>query len=629
MAENSGHSFILPPLGAPGQFPTLYQLPPFNPEALKPLPPPPPFNLAALKPLPPPPTDQIPLAPPPTVQKPLSLQPPVQIPLAPAPQPSTGIQKGLKLNDSTIVSKISGPVSMHYLKPNEDFYRSFRGQVNFPLVLLFGDVHRSEEQLCEPCNKENRRNMCYEIYNPEFLRQFDNLASQDSPIDFFTESAPKWITNNSFLSTQGILFNKFYKQVVKNCHKTELRKRNYNRYKEICPTENIRWHWVDVRFNTKNVEYYLFNGLDEYIQKNVYQDYPLENFYKFKYSTVGASISHLNRVEREHIESVTNNVIKIHTLIIDEFIKYLINPKQREEIKSNFTKLIGNKILQYITAYQKYSLINKQFSKVHNLFEIIKNYILNSLADLQNKFVLIRLYNVELLNQFKQIILRRTKLIPIAVSDELRRFIQEYCTFFINNIDDKLLDIYCILRMFKNPQNDKNSTLSICYFGDAHINNIRDILMKLFGYNIYYFHPENERNLRCLDIKEFINLPRDIQAHNLLRAEFRGRIAIDAAPSSAQNAAPSSAQNAAPSSKKVKTYIGASREPTLVNVRPYTRNGNVLNNYGHRIYENNNHIYTKRRNTNTNIYNRTPKNQIGGKKGKSKKQKSKSKSKKN
>ena len=130
---------------------------------------------------------------------------------------------GLKLHeDGPVVKKISGPVSLYYLKPPTDFYFKYKGQINMPLVLLFGDLHQSYDNLCEPCNHDDG---CMEIYSPAFLTLLDNLSTLESPIDFYTESAKGWIQNHDFLKKQGILFNRFFKETTRLCHQTELRKK--------------------------------------------------------------------------------------------------------------------------------------------------------------------------------------------------------------------------------------------------------------------------------------------------------------------------------------------------------------------------------------------------------------------
>ena len=94
-------------------------------------------------------------------------------------------EPGLHLTDKTI-HRISGPISMYYLKPKST--KAFKeDRENLPLVLLWGDSHRDDEGMCEDCSCSDGA-CCYPIYDKGFLKELDKLAS-NYPVDFYTESS--------------------------------------------------------------------------------------------------------------------------------------------------------------------------------------------------------------------------------------------------------------------------------------------------------------------------------------------------------------------------------------------------------------------------------------------------------
>jgi len=72
----------------------------------------------------------------------------------------TSSEKGLIINN-TIIKKISGPVSFYLLVPHKK---------EFPTILLFGDIHFSNLNICSECDEKNN---CYPIWSTEFLSILD------------------------------------------------------------------------------------------------------------------------------------------------------------------------------------------------------------------------------------------------------------------------------------------------------------------------------------------------------------------------------------------------------------------------------------------------------------------------
>ena len=74
-----------------------------------------------------------------------------------------------------IISNISGPVVCYYLKPDKKIFKNLKNYgIELPLLLLFGDIHGSSDEMCTDC--ENSEG-CYRIYDENLLKLLDSLSS--------------------------------------------------------------------------------------------------------------------------------------------------------------------------------------------------------------------------------------------------------------------------------------------------------------------------------------------------------------------------------------------------------------------------------------------------------------------
>ncbi len=150
---------------------------------------------------------------------------------------------------------------MYYLKPRRDVYETFHAQgLDLPLLLLFGDVHRSNKGVCEDCDCEE--DCCKLIYDKEFIREFDTIA-RETPVDFYTESSEHKEFYHKGSKSEDVLFKDFLYETVLPCHDTQLRKTSA--YTEKCPTKFIRWHYGDIRKFSSVIEGMMLFPLSEYI----------------------------------------------------------------------------------------------------------------------------------------------------------------------------------------------------------------------------------------------------------------------------------------------------------------------------------------------------------------------------
>jgi hypothetical protein len=101
-------------------------------------------------------------------------------------------------------------------------------------------------------------------------------------------------------------------------------------------------------------------------------------------------------------------------------------------------------------------------------------------------------------------------------TDDFAKIIDKVCDL----ITAPLLDIYCISRIFKKPKGGVRSDLSICYFGDLHIKDIKDLLLLTGEYELVISKDSKIKEgdneyYRCLNFSDVkIDLLKDLKNHN-------------------------------------------------------------------------------------------------------------------
>ena len=362
-------------------------------------------------------------------------------------KPLNGIHIG-----NEIIKKISGPISFYYLKP----IKVKEEGIDFPLIILFGDLHDSRETMCTPCNNAEG---CYQIYDASFLKLLDEISPLNKPVDLYFED----FKVNSSYENESILFDDdplntttIYEKFNSNSNKnininltpplhifqqlygipcfTHIR-RDITPISKKCPTTNIRWQYGDVRFCDNCIETIIDKWtLDKKLTRN--ED-------KIK-NALDKMIKNFNKT-RDHLELSTMLFIILNTknsLIIKQFKKQSFPPFKDIQFWINISaqSLIHSIEIQYFTIKEAINLL--------------------------------------------------------------------------------LVDIYTIMRIMKQPNKTHiQSTLCIGYFGHSHILDMVNIFTKYLNYTIEYQIEENNEN-RCLEITESINLTKDIEEHNRIRDSF-------------------------------------------------------------------------------------------------------------
>jgi len=418
---------------------------------------------------------------------------------------------GLMFSKKDIVRYISGPVSMYYLKPKEDSFRMIYEEYGYylSLVLLFGDIHFSKENMCS-----DDTDKYYNIYDDNFISKFDTIADI-TPIDFFVETSPyENIKNPMIISPLKIL-----KKEYKDCF--DLKLRDTSKY-ELCPTKNIRWHYSDIRLYKNKIEGHIFSYFLYFriLYDNIKKGSIGINSYEFEQTQLDNDLhsfmpkpNNSNYILEKHLNLSTKG------FVLELFNLFIEDPTNSDKM----TILISN----IINTVQINSLLYKQMnysSPKHKLFweSIIKFSIYSDkifLRDLEKleigeyKELLINIKN-ELIEGKYSIIIRPENNLKYTIILGILKDIFERFTA-------KLLDLYFLSRLFKNPEDNINSTLSICYFGNEHIKIIYEIL-KNIGYNTDFDKKlskiDNKVN-RCIAIDKLIDLENDVTTHSSLKSQ--------------------------------------------------------------------------------------------------------------
>jgi len=402
--------------------------------------------------------------------------------------PKISYTNGLIINKKRL-SSISGPVSFHYLRPKKEVYNDGNSKY-FPLIILFGDVHRSDINYCSPCTCNlQRKDCCYRLSDPSFLKLIDSMGNYGYTIDFYTETFFEG-TGEGF---KGGMMEEMTTGNIVTCYNRHLRNTRLDR----CPTKNIRWQAGDVRasgmlirdiYGGKNIQLIKSN---KYL-KNSYIEFQL-NFIFILIKSYFIYQNDNKYYRYKLIEILPKTCFKN----IDGFKKFLMNLFEGDnfDFKKFASKLFG-------MMNKDNSAIYKQVKKqTYGNFKDIKqweDFYVRSLEE----YILI---SFETTHSLKNIFMNLDKYldnqIPITPTDVIDiQLISLYITV-------SLLDIYTIARIFKQPKGGNRSDLSFCYFGDAHIINIKRMLLSIGAYELVISKDENSfgnvtnRCLNFTDIK--------------------------------------------------------------------------------------------------------------------------------
>ena len=414
------------------------------------------------------------------------------------------------------IASLSGPVSFYYLRPIQTVYEEGNGKY-FPLIVLFGDVHRSLEKICKPCSKWSTKKKCYELSDPHFLIKLDTLSTPDHPVDFYTET----VLSGTGEGFKGGMMKDLTSGEMISCYHHRLRGTDYDK----CPTKNIRWHASE----TRTIWNYWYDYNDDDFMNELYDD--PSNVSKMEEKTwIEQEFSMILNYFSELTTDLPKANKKIYIERINDILRdgFFKNIKKLQTLLSTLAEDVKGDKFNYEINFEKFanaffrlftkdnSLIYKQIAKQSyppfRSFQTWIDFYKRSLSYVRGMFIN-QLYYLE-----KKRLRETIGKLSEALSNEDFQFndteIRDLKAFV--DISIPLLDIYTIARIWKQPMGGIRSSLSFCYFGDDHVTNIVRLLLTTNMYELVYKKPRTELTdvSRCKTFDETLNLSEEVRVHN-------------------------------------------------------------------------------------------------------------------
>ena len=444
---------------------------------------------------------------------------------------------GIQLKTRTI-HRISGPVSVHYLKPSGPY----------PLILLFGDVHRSEEGMCEKCtctsNSQGNQGSqcCILLHDTVFLQGLDEIASE-YPVDFFTETdKTQPLTSAPEDGPLDIFINRTH-----SCY--DVLKRSAPNYSQ-CPTSSIRWHYNDLRMMTNKVEPYLISAykrsLDRFLRdlpENGYDSWEWKMYlmemadeYEGALEEFAENLSPKNSKKRNTYQALGEKTIR---RLLDEIVDISAANSANNSANNSTANSTTAKLLTILFS----AMESQRGTRGSGFFKELDGLP----QPLQDTSIWLELITLSLQsNTFYQEAIKRLTALHSRPDEDRVSVVQDLLYYLIRTgsddellpddydimtedpyratmisymkvvsillliIEGILLDVYTIARMLKRPVGGAPSALSVGYMGNAHVVSILKMLEHpVFGYQVAY----ETRQGRCQTIRNRIPLYTDLQEH--------------------------------------------------------------------------------------------------------------------
>jgi len=452
----------------------------------------------------------------------------------------TGGGNGITINDTTITS-LSGPISFYYLKPNLENMDASEIKY-FPLIVLFGDFHRSKDFSCENCTCSLQDEICcYTISEHSFLQLLDTLGDDKNPVDFFTET---FLLGTGKKFKNGYMEDMTTKDMV-TCYQKPLHGTDY--YKK-CPTKNIRWQAADPRqagdkfskLDGYDDFYYLtfgdpegtvnnllkqnINGT-EYI-KTISKKFRDDLYFEFQFSELIDLLYYIIKslYENEDKDKVYDCIESFNALLIKSKLTFdnillilsdLYDDSKPDSLvfdkfsKTFFLQLNRDNSLIYKQVMKQEYLPFKDISFWSNIYENSLRESFKRTGQIVPKNFKTLLLNVKDIVDFVDDFFHTTDRDFLGVVNDCYQVL----SVLQIAIGSPLLDIYTITRILKQPEGGKRSSLTFGYFGDSHVKNIVKTLLDTKKYILVKSLVNND-DKRCLVFPFALDLTDEVRNYN-------------------------------------------------------------------------------------------------------------------
>ena len=377
-----------------------------------------------------------------------------------------------------VVNKISGPVSMHILKPLNN-QKEF---LNLPLIILFGDAHLSTENMCDKESKDDT----FEIYDVNFLKLFNDCVDATDKIDFYVEggdlhAAVRPENPNKYPSL-------ILKSLFSQCYINPRSSVNTSSGKQLAPYEHskegckqipkIRWQSGDIRFffdpESKNKK---FGATLERLLKKIISNFTDKELTKEGLTHVLSSLN--KNPSSPEIADITSpeekldNIGYLFTQLtsitgpgcedVTEELKKIILPSDGliNKEMDKMPELTRKKLQDYILEYFRYTYMNTCTNQLKHMSKII---------DFQTNFI----------NLVSGCLNGKDITANLAYFNTNKALIIKYYLFVIQKYGI-ITEIFTLCRILKYLTYEERPIINIIYYGDLHIQNIYYFLTRLSG----------------------------------------------------------------------------------------------------------------------------------------------------
>jgi hypothetical protein len=421
---------------------------------------------------------------------------------------------GIHIGDK-IINRISGPISLYFLKPAENV--SALNLNFFPSVMLFGDQHWSKTNTCEKCSC-SKKACCFKITDSSFLQLIDEFASK-YPIDFYTETA--------FLGSKGFkggFMEYFTKGDFVSCYHKSLRNTHFDK----CPTKHIRWHASDSRYMDIQVHLNNRDSFPDNKNKKLLKENKLKISKKYiNTSYIEPQIAYIILLISSIIQTTldANSFYKRYYIsklfiylpftifkTLENFIHFLQNAVYKNKLDINrLTKNIFS--MMNINNSMFYKQIAKQtfepFKHVSywvNLF----NTVLEQNESVQKKLSEINSLDL-MFSTITNVIYEKNDYMDSQINREILKKTNDFLELLYDYRNLLFLDLYMITRMLKQPDGGQRSYMSFGYFGNAHVLNIKNLLVHTGFYVVDKQVEFDPQHLRCIEIDFSLDLDAEMK----------------------------------------------------------------------------------------------------------------------
>jgi hypothetical protein len=363
--------------------------------------------------------------------------------------------------------------------PNDSLFYSDKGEPLFLEAITHGKQKIIDAMVeMEISNREKGKGTCYQLYSNRYLTLLESLSTPTKQVDFYAEN---WSFDKQYVD-KGFSIYPLNIIVNNSCF---FDRRGRDQY--ACDFPKIRWQSGDPRKRLRNI----MGTVELFIQTNKLYNLDLV---KEDIKSVLPFVESLK---------VVNNTIQFDA---DNFLKN--NPLFRKELSKQYDI---NQTIRMVKEYIDYCLNTVNPNELNDIQKLLTVYKNNAFPEYTKDHSM----KVEIDSNILYSMVSRLKNSPNTNSIGYN-----FCLLLLLflggliNIESVLLDVYTILRIFKNIP--EKPYYVYCYFGDIHVEHLLHYftyIMKSYKIVIAKVSQCQNKMCRCISFnpKEYVENKTEIR----------------------------------------------------------------------------------------------------------------------